>query len=168
MAENYFAELGYDCPEFENLADFYIDLLTVNTTSQSNEEESKRRINDIIEQSETRQGQPEPFHSAGGPIDGGKERNGAGRLRQMYLIGKRSLMNTQRNPGYLVGRFVQSLVMGFSIALLWWQIDNDQTAIQDRFGVVFIALLGSAFPEAVTASLVCEFPCFSYFLTHSI
>lgn len=129
----------------------------MNTTSLQNEEDSKRRINDIIEKSQANKYvAPNDTEIPDNSIDDFDYNQGAGRLRQMYLITKRSWMNTQRQPSYLVGRFVQSLIMGLCIAILWWQIDNDQLSIQDRLGVTFITLLGSAFPEAVTASLVCK------------
>jgi len=153
-AEAYFSELGYECPEFENPADFYIDLLTLDTTSIEKEEDSKRRINDIIEQSISKQYDPPKDEANGGDDTFEANTKGVGFLRQIWLIMLRSFMNTQRTPSYMVGRIVQAVVMGFSISILWWQIDNDQTSIQDRLGVVFITLLGSAFPEAVTASLV--------------
>jgi len=155
-AEGYFSSLGYTCPDFENPADFYIDMLTVNTTSTELEEESKRRINDIMEKSiENNQNMEketyEPHIDEEGELS---DLTGAGRIRQTYLITKRSWMNNQRNPGYLFARAIQSFIMAMSIALLWWQIDNDQSAIQDRLGVVFIGLIGSAFPEAMVAASV--------------
>merc|ERR1712130_231031 len=77
-----------------------------------------------------------------------------GRLVQTYLLTKRSMMNTQGNPGYLIGKTIQAVVMAIAIAILWWQIDNDQSSIQDRAGVVFIVLLSSAFPEAMGGLLI--------------
>lgn len=134
-------------------------MLTVNTTSTELEEESKRRINDIMEKSiENNQNMEketyEPHIDEEGELS---DLTGAGRIRQTYLITKRSWMNNQRNPGYLFARAIQSFIMAMSIALLWWQIDNDQSAIQDRLGVVFIGLIGSAFPEAMVAASVCKF-----------
>jgi len=79
---------------------------------------------------------------------------GAGWLKQIYLLSKRSTHNTLRDPAFLIKRFFQALLMAIMIAILWWQIDNDQSAIQDRFAVVFMILLGAAFPEATTAILI--------------
>lgn len=149
--------MGYECPAFENPADFYIDLLTIDSTSIEKEEESKRRINDIIERSQNNRYVAEHFK----PDDHdsmGKPPAMPGRLVQTYLLTKRSLMNTQGNPGYLIGKTIQAVVMAIAIAILWWQIDNDQSAIQDRAGVVFIVLLSSAFPEAMGGLLICKYP----------
>merc|ERR1712137_1367000 len=152
-AATYFEEMGYECPAFENPADFYIDLLTIDSTSIEKEEESKRRINDIIERSENNRYVAEHFQ----PDDHeqiAKPPAMPGRIMQTYLITKRSMMNTQGNPGYLIGKTIQAVVMAIAIAILWWQIDNDQSAIQDRAGVVFIVLLSSAFPEAMGGLLI--------------
>lgn len=153
-ALGYFQSLGYTCPSFENPADFYIDLLTLDSTSLAKEEESKRRINEIIEQSQSTRYEPEQF-KPDESVDA-KRPPMPGRIRQTALIAKRSIMNSQRSPAFLIGKGVQTLIMAFAIAILWWQIDNDQSAIQDRLGVVFIVLLGSAFPEAMGGLLVCE------------
>merc|ERR1712137_1152141 len=152
-AATYFEEMGYECPAFENPADFYIDLLTIDSTSIEKEEESKRRINDIIERSENNRYVAEHFQ----PDEHeqiAKPPAMPGRIMQTYLITKRSMMNTQGNPGYLIGKTIQAVVMAIAIAILWWQIDNDQSAIQDRAGVVFIVLLSSAFPEAMGGLLI--------------
>ena len=148
--------MGYECPAFENPADFYIDLLTIDSTSIEKEEESKRRINDIIERSENNRYVAEHFQ----PDEHeqiAKPPAMPGRIMQTYLITKRSMMNTQGNPGYLIGKTIQAVVMAIAIAILWWQIDNDQSAIQDRAGVVFIVLLSSAFPEAMGGLLICMY-----------
>ena len=69
----------------------------------------------------------------------------------------RSMTNTWRDTQYLFGRVAQTFFMAFAVSILWWQMDTDQSSVQDRISVLFIILLGSAFSEGLVASLVCSF-----------
>jgi hypothetical protein len=52
-AMEHFEALGYPCPMHENPADFFIDLLTIDSTSPELTQSSTKRVERIIEASKT-------------------------------------------------------------------------------------------------------------------
>ena len=130
-------------------ADFYIDLLSLDTTTPIREEESKLRVNYIIEHAQVCHLE-EPQLQELVIVEPPQK---PGRIRQTFLIAMRSLMNSQRCKSFWIGKSIQTILMAFAISIVWWKIDNDQSAIQDRLGLVFVTLLCSCLP-AVDALLI--------------
>ena len=70
---------------------------------------------------------------------------------------KRTIIGQWRDKRTLIGRGAQNVVMAVMVLILFFQMDTDQTAIQDRISIIFMCLLGTTFSEAVAAALVCEY-----------
>lgn len=81
---------------------------------------------------------------------------GAGFIKQLVLLTHRTAKNTIRDVPLLVGRTLQNVLLAVMVIILFIQMDNDQTAIQDRISVVFMCLLGLTFSESVAGALVCK------------
>ena len=162
----YFNGLGYPCPKHENPADFFIDLLTIDPSSEKTTQDSEQRVDDIIQSSKskphTHEHEKEPERSDDRELSQNNQ-TGAGFLKQIYLLVKRTTTNSLRDRAYLIGRTAQNLLLAVMVLILFFQMDNDQTSIQDRISVVFMCLLGTTFSEAVAAALVCSLSlCFMY------
>jgi len=67
---------------------------------------------------------------------------------------KRTIIGQWRDKRTLIGRGAQNVVMAVMVLILFFQMDTDQTAIQDRISIIFMCLLGTTFSEAVAAALV--------------
>ncbi|KAJ1976117.1 hypothetical protein H4R35_002841 [Dimargaris xerosporica] len=48
MAIDYFAALGYHCGQYENPADFYLDLMTIDTATEATSRESNARVDRLV------------------------------------------------------------------------------------------------------------------------
>ena len=121
--------------------------------------QSTERINFLIEQSKPEIESQNKILSQSEIGEKGKEVSSFGTffLYQIWLLFRRSITNTLRDQQYLFGRVAQTLIMSVGVSILWWQMDTDQSSIQDRISVLFIVLLGSAFTEGQIASLICSF-----------
>lgn len=151
--------MGYSCPKIENPADYFIDILTIDSTSEKTTQESDDRVDNIIESARNK---PHVHTSEGEKSDfndkdlNQNNKGGAGFLKQLALLTHRTAKNTLRDVPLLVGRTVQNVLLVCMIIILFIQMDNDQTSIQDRISVVFMCLLGLTFSESVAGALVCK------------
>ena len=134
-----------DSPELFEESTQRIDFLI----EGSKQELSERNREMELMQSQVDAGDPTPF--------------GTFFLYQIWLLFHRSIINTWRDSQYLFGRVTQTFFMAFAVSILWWQMDTDQTSVQDRISVLFIVLLGSAFSEGLVGSLVCLYFLFFFF-----
>lgn len=167
--------MGFYCPKHENPADYFIDLLTIDPTTKESTEASEERVQSLIKSSAEN---PHIDESGGarkasdpslGEVDGSAEdedsgddalvnkndQGGANFFWQVLLLTHRTIKNTLRDRQQLIGRLSQSVLLAILVIIIFYQIDYDQTSIQDRLSAVFMCLLGTAFSEAVAAGLVC-------------
>merc|ERR1712000_128695 len=153
----YFNGLGFPCPKHENPADFFIDLLTIDPSSEKTTAASQDRVQNIIESSEASPYEgvtPPPIEDSGDEELNENNEGGAGYFTQIYLLMKRTIIGQWRDKRTLIGRGAQNVVMAVMVLILFFQMDTDQTAIQDRISIIFMCLLGTTFSEAVAAALV--------------
>jgi len=177
----HFRQLGHSCPQYDNPADYFIDVLTVDTTSEERQKESEARVQYIIqvaqanarmrERSDTltdssatpslsstdrlmrhfRKEKSKTVMERQSNDDHGVSTEQAGFIRSTILLTLRAGLNMVRDRIFIASRIVQSLIMALAISVLWWQMDTDQSAIQDRLSVLFLALMAASFPESLAA-----------------
>lgn len=72
--------------------------------------------------------------------------------KQFFLILKRAFLNEIRNPMDVKMKIVQQIVFAVIVCLLWNNIANDFSGVQDRNGVLFLLATTSCF-GAINGSL---------------
>ena len=75
-------------------------------------------------------------------------------LLQVIWIMLSSSVNEVRNKNFLIARAMQSVFLAFVLGLLYLRIDNDQSTIADRNGILFFAIISISFNEILAALTV--------------
>eukprot|EP00276_Gloeochaete_wittrockiana_P021306 CAMPEP_0184342472 /NCGR_PEP_ID=MMETSP1089-20130417/11074_1 /TAXON_ID=38269 ORGANISM="Gloeochaete wittrockiana, Strain SAG46.84" /NCGR_SAMPLE_ID=MMETSP1089 /ASSEMBLY_ACC=CAM_ASM_000445 /LENGTH=701 /DNA_ID=CAMNT_0026671353 /DNA_START=195 /DNA_END=2300 /DNA_ORIENTATION=- len=151
-ALGYFTEQGYPCPVHENPADFFIDLVTEEISNEEKREETKQRVETLIDSFKEIN---DAFKPEEAKFVGVKEEPRISQMlrwfSQVYWVAHRSAVNLQRNSELLKVRFLQTIFMAVIIGLLFLQLDNDQTSVNDRQGLLFFLVINISFGETLSA-----------------
>ncbi|XP_013887735.1 ATP-binding cassette sub-family G member 5 [Austrofundulus limnaeus] len=142
----FFSQCGYECPEYCNPFDTYVDFTSVDTRSSEREAATFSRMHEItssyqrsaiyqdmldkMEQSLQISDKPAiPFKSKDSP-------NGAAKLEVLI---RRTVRNFSRNRMGVLMRLSQNLIYGFFVAFFVMHLDTDVTkgAVQDRIGIIY-------------------------------
>ncbi|MCL7028620.1 hypothetical protein MKW94_009531 [Papaver nudicaule] len=59
---------------------------------------------------------------------------------EIYVLSKRSMINSFRTPKLLLARLATVLVTGFILATIFWQLDNSPQGVQERLGILVFAI----------------------------
>ncbi|XP_026427315.1 ABC transporter G family member 6-like [Papaver somniferum] len=59
---------------------------------------------------------------------------------EIYVLSKRSMINSTRTPKLLLARLATVLVTGFILATIFWQLDNSPKGVQERLGLMVFAI----------------------------
>lgn len=156
QAVSYFCQLNYKCPEYTNAADYIIKQLS---TAPSRVEESKQQINQILQSFEISSNHDNDLKlidqvvaryssSSDSPINTQNNNDTsdshASWIRQFTVLLHRSALNIRRDPMLFKARMGQSIILGLLCGLIWLQLSDGQTQVQDRVGVLFFFILNQA------------------------
>eukprot|EP00179_Madagascaria_erythrocladioides_P008346 CAMPEP_0198309828 /NCGR_PEP_ID=MMETSP1450-20131203/2080_1 /TAXON_ID=753684 ORGANISM="Madagascaria erythrocladiodes, Strain CCMP3234" /NCGR_SAMPLE_ID=MMETSP1450 /ASSEMBLY_ACC=CAM_ASM_001115 /LENGTH=853 /DNA_ID=CAMNT_0044012607 /DNA_START=34 /DNA_END=2591 /DNA_ORIENTATION=+ len=149
----YFAKLGHECPQYTNPADYFLDITSVDRRGAEVERTSTARRDAIVaaydESAAATTARTLPTINAdAATVDAAAaaaHKARASWLRQFIALSLRFLLNTYRDKARTIFRLVQTIFISFIIALLFFQLGNDQTSIQDKSGVLFFILLNNSF-----------------------
>eukprot|EP00698_Gefionella_okellyi_P019108 TRINITY_DN580_c0_g1_i2.p1 TRINITY_DN580_c0_g1~~TRINITY_DN580_c0_g1_i2.p1 ORF type:complete len:728 (-),score=164.74 TRINITY_DN580_c0_g1_i2:2032-4215(-) len=154
-AIQYFASLRpvpFPCPVTSNPADFFLDLITV--VGRDDKVLAQQRIDYLIEchkrvaMATVYQSYVDPQRK---PISDTWEWQ-SGFFTQFGLLTQRAWRNYIRQPINSIARFSQTIFLSLIIGLIFLRLPMDQTAPQNRTGVLFFLLLFQCF-GGVTAML---------------
>ena len=119
MAE-YFSQQGYDCPPLTNVADFFLDLISVNTQNAENEAVSTERVTRLLQTWDERSTKTAASGSSEKTISNEtfarifsrciKTRAGFAVAYRISVL--RQLTTMRRNVDSMMARFVQMPGMG--------------------------------------------------------
>lgn len=152
----YFCEIGYDCEEHVNPADFLLDVSCGNINFDQSELQSdvakinddhllchiKNLSNKFANSSLNKERMSEieadrvnlPVEIA--VIEKSNMINPF--YYQFWILSRRAFKNLVRNPMACVGNIMLNLLIGIVFGLLYYQVDNStKTGVQNRFGVLF-------------------------------
>ncbi|XP_061602183.1 ATP-binding cassette sub-family G member 5 [Cololabis saira] len=157
---DFFSQCGYECPEYCNPFDIYVDYTSVDTRSSEREAATFSRMQDItssyqrsaiyqsmldqIEQSLQQADKPAiPFKSKKSPH---------GAVKLGVLI-RRTVRNLSRDRMGILMRLSQNLIYGLFVAFFVMGIDKDVTkgAIQDRIGIIYQCVGASPYTGMLNA-----------------
>ncbi|KAF0027107.1 hypothetical protein F2P81_019848 [Scophthalmus maximus] len=157
---DFFSRCGYECPEYCNPFDIYVDYTSVDTRSSEREAATFSRMHEItssyqrsaiyqsmlgkIEQSLQREEKPAiPFKSKESP-------SGAAKLEVLL---RRTARNLSRDRMGVLMRLSQNLIYGLFVAFFVMHLDNDVTkgAVQDRIGIIYQSVGASPYTGMLNA-----------------
>uniref|UniRef100_A0A672JNZ5 ATP-binding cassette sub-family G member 5 n=2 Tax=Salarias fasciatus TaxID=181472 RepID=A0A672JNZ5_SALFA len=157
---DFFSQCGYECPEYCNPFDIYVDFTSVDTRNSEREAATFSRMHEITssyqrsaiyqgmlrrtEQSLQRPDKPEvPFKSKESP-------SGAAKLGVLL---RRTVRNLSRDRMGVLMRLSQNLIYSLFVAFFVMQLDNDVTkgAVQDRIGIIYQSIAASPYTGMLNA-----------------
>lgn len=137
----YFASLGHVCPETTNIADYAMDLVSVNLQSIEMEDASRVRVNKLLENWATED-----------PLDWGVacprlSENNAELLSKykksrprfsapVSTLVRRGAVNLKRSPDILAARIMQIVGIGIILALFFTPLRHGMVGVQNRIGLL--------------------------------
>lgn len=146
----YFADRGYPCPQFANPADFFFMHVLSDSSgtgakgARAERRPSKERSEDLVQKWDAGVGKGAMDEavdacfaqaSPGGKNDEIVRRSGF--CTQFIVLLRRGIFDLRRNPARGIVFLVQSTVMSIIMSLIWLQVGDSQTGVQDRSGVLF-------------------------------
>ena len=140
----YLTRIGFNCPEFFNPADFYLDLMSLDSRTDDQEVASRLRI-DFIYMQWYSYHSPSINHSTS--IKGFSEsiitirKNYHSWLNDFSRLIWRATVETMRNYGALLIRALTNLFLAVIISLIYHNLGYSQTNIQDRVGILYFMLI---------------------------
>eukprot|EP00271_Cylindrocystis_brebissonii_P012948 TRINITY_DN32467_c0_g1_i1.p1 TRINITY_DN32467_c0_g1~~TRINITY_DN32467_c0_g1_i1.p1 ORF type:complete len:685 (+),score=112.06 TRINITY_DN32467_c0_g1_i1:158-2212(+) len=163
-ALDHFANLGHKCDVYNNPADFFADLISVDYSSPDAEASSKERVASLVaafrtqEQQQVQENGGEADHERqeGGTAMGGEEKQmvrplpGKGLSRkggpwvQFKLLLQRAWRQTTRDRSTNLVRGAVNMTSALIFGSVFWRMGLAQTAIQDRMGLLQVAAVSTA------------------------
>jgi ATP-binding cassette subfamily G (WHITE) protein 1 len=143
-AVDYFATLGFPCPQFSNPADYFFMKILNNQDFQSDEKESNQERLDRLIKTYAASKEYDSVQKiiTSPPQDGlhvSSYKKRAPFMQQYAYLFQRASKNAIRNPLIIRAKLGQSVIIGLIIGLVYLNVDSrqGQAAIQDRTGVLF-------------------------------
>lgn len=138
----YFARLGHECPETTNIADYAMDLVSVNLQSVEKEESSRVRVNKLLEnwtsENPTDWGlkyPPPPSEHSSDILSKFKKVEPRFSAPVATLV-RRGAVNLKRSPDILAARIMQIVGIGIILALFFTPLRHGMVGVQNRIGLL--------------------------------
>ncbi|XP_004077344.1 ATP-binding cassette sub-family G member 5 [Oryzias latipes] len=157
---DFFSGCGYECPEYCNPFDIFVDFTSVDTHSSEREAATSSRMHEItasyrrstiyqnmltkMEQSLQQADKPAiPFKSKDSPSG----------LAKLGVLIRRTVRNLSRNRMGVMMRLAQNLIYGLFVAFFVTRldIDVDKGAVQDRIGIIYQSVAASPYTGMLNA-----------------
>ncbi|XP_074518242.1 broad substrate specificity ATP-binding cassette transporter ABCG2 [Halichoeres trimaculatus] len=174
-ALDYFSEIGYTCEPHNNPADFFLDIINGDSTAVALNSEGKEDP-DSDSMSKSRKGIEdklvEEYRNSQYYKDTRAEMEKIIRGRQMtttapsrtitYNTGfftqfrwvlKRTFRNLMLNPQTSVAQIAVTLFLALVVGAIFFDVQNDQGGIQNRFGALFFIVVNQCFSSLSSAEL---------------
>ncbi|CAG6016626.1 unnamed protein product [Menidia menidia] len=157
---DFFSQCGYECPEYCNPFDIYVDFTSVDTRSSEREAATFNRMHEIttsyqrsaIYQSmlDKMQQRLQLLEKPAIPFKSKDSPNGAAKLEVLF---RRTLRNLSRDRMGVLMRLSQNLIYGLFVAFFVMHLDKDVTkgAVQDRIGIIYQSVAASPYTGMLNA-----------------
>uniref|UniRef100_A0A8C9QZL1 ATP-binding cassette, sub-family G (WHITE), member 5 n=1 Tax=Scleropages formosus TaxID=113540 RepID=A0A8C9QZL1_SCLFO len=157
---NFFSGCGYECPEYCNPFDFYVDLTSVDTRCNEREAITCNRMHGILstyQRSGIYQSMMDRIQQscqlADKPNIPFKSKESPGNLEKLRVLFRRTMKNLSRDRMGVLMRLSQNLIYGFFVAFFVMKLDNNviKGAIQDRIGIIYQSMGASPYTGMLNA-----------------
>lgn len=156
-APEYFKESGFPVPAQCNPAERYLELISVDYSSNETITQSEKRINKLV------QGFKNSKHNQNGTIATTQQNaNGSmpettqgtlvkrvGLIGQVRVLLSRAWKQIIRDKKTNISRFMSSLMSALLFGAIYWRIGRTQSTIQDRLGLLQVCCINSAMTSLV-------------------
>ncbi|KAB2604451.1 ABC transporter G family member 7 [Pyrus ussuriensis x Pyrus communis] len=149
----YFSKFGYNCPDHVNPAEFLADLISIDYSSAESVYSSQKRVDGLVE-SFSQQASLVLYAtpitrrevSNKGTMFDTKNRvqKKGGWWRQFRLLLKRAWMQASRDGPTNKVRARMSVASAVIFGSVFWRMGRSQTSIQDRMGLLQVAVINTA------------------------
>ncbi|KAK2635346.1 hypothetical protein Ddye_030138 [Dipteronia dyeriana] len=145
----YFSNFGYRCPDHVNPAEFLADLISIDYSSAESVNSSRKRIDSLFESFSQRLSTI--IYAT--PISGRKDsknlkktivKKKGGWWKQFWLLLKRAWMQASRDGPTNKVRARMSIASAIIFGSVFWRMGRSQTSIQDRMGLLQVAVINTA------------------------
>ncbi|SCU91064.1 LAFA_0F01662g1_1 [Lachancea sp. 'fantastica'] len=133
---DYFRRLGFECPPLTNVADFFLDLVSVNTQNDTNETNSRDRVESLLSEWDQRSHKISSKPEYEGFAMDGRSRKKAPFTVAYKVCVRRQAKTIARNMESLSARLAQIPGVGIILALFFAPIRHDYASTSNRLGLV--------------------------------
>ncbi|KAK2896608.1 hypothetical protein QQF64_005877 [Cirrhinus molitorella] len=157
---DFFSSSGYECPEYCNPFDFYVDLTSVDTRSSEREAATYSRMHEITsgyQDSEIYKNMLERIEQscqrADKPMIPFKSKESPNCMSKLNVLLRRTVRNMSRDRMGILMRLSQNLIYGLFIAFFLMRLDKDvaKGAVQDRIGIIYQSMGASPYTGMLNA-----------------
>lgn len=146
----YFAGIGYQCPDFTNPADFFMKLVHIDQSSTESKEKVTEFVNQYkklrpFEDKEKKQPEKKPITNDEKDL---KQSYAKPLTSQVGYLLQRSFKDQIRDPLKVRTSLGQTIFMSLLIGLIYLRLESGQSGSQDRLGALFFALVSSTMNSA--------------------
>lgn len=143
---DFFSGQGYECPEYCNPFDMYVDLTSVDTRCSEREAATSARMHQITsayQSSEIYQNMLEKTQWACQRPDKAsipfKSKESPSSMAKLGVLFRRTMRNLSRDRMGVLMRLSQNLIYGLFIVFFVLRLDDDVSkgAVQDRIGIIY-------------------------------
>ncbi|XP_072533838.1 ATP-binding cassette sub-family G member 5 [Salminus brasiliensis] len=162
---DFFSRCGYECPEYCNPFDIYVDLTSVDTRCSERETATYRRMHDITSAYQSSEIHQEMMwkirefcQRPNKPMIPFKSNESPNCLSKLGVLLRRTVRNLSRDRMGVLMRLSQNLIYGLFVAFFVMNLDDDVTkgAVQDRIGIIYQSM--GATPYTGMLNAVALFP----------
>ena len=152
-ALDYFENVGYRAPKYENPGDFIIDLTGEDFTNVSQLTDSVDRINYLVDSWDNTDVQPRNGSNEG-IITPTTKKFSPRWITQVFWLIHRETINELRSYKFNITRFIQYLVLGLFIGWLFFRLGDTQSTINERTSLIYMSITIIAAYEMLAALTV--------------
>mmetsp|Transcript_13634 Transcript_13634/g.21296 ORF Transcript_13634/g.21296 Transcript_13634/m.21296 type:complete len:423 (-) Transcript_13634:316-1584(-) len=155
-ALQHFGNLGYQCPQRTNPAEFLLDLVTGVETGQSQDptaellshfqhSDAGSLLQEQLESLSVSSKDSQDNGCGGAEVEWETEIFATPFWTQFHILLSRAWINARRNPVSAKAAFGRSVTMGLLLGIMYNKVDLTQTSVQDRTGALYFVLTTQIF-----------------------
>ncbi|XP_056148263.1 ATP-binding cassette sub-family G member 5 [Lampris incognitus] len=157
---DFFSQCGYECPEYCNPFDIYVDFTSVDTRNSEREAATFSRMHDITSSYQASAiyqnmlgKMKQSLRRANKPAIPFKSKESPGGAAKLGVLLRRTMRNLSRDRMGVLMRLSQNLIYGLFVAFFVMHLDNDVTkgAVQDRIGIIYQSVGASPYTGMLNA-----------------
>ena len=160
----YFSTLGLECPNHVNPADFFLDSISIDDSSDTMKDVSFKRLTLIADTWAQRIAAADSKQDTGNgaAVKGAEDlavvavRQGISWFAELGILLERSLKDAFRDKVNIGAMFVQTIFIAVFLGFTFFQISTEQAGIQTRAGSLFFIVTNMMF--TVTQPLILIWP----------
>ena len=144
----YFAKLGYECPEYQNPADYVLNLITSGYELERGGKKipSKQITEELIEAYQTHSNKNTLTPTSSTSLNLVKLEEGESivppsEFSRFAILVERGIKATLRNPAATIAKLFQAIIFSILFGLVYLKIGDTQVDIRNRLGALYFIVV---------------------------